>query len=73
MQVILVKALGILGNILGGWLINLVMNRKFLEWSILYCARKLVQKTSTPHDDQFLDQIEKVIKEVPDAKPSKDE
>jgi hypothetical protein len=53
--------LGMLGNIMGGWAVKLILNPKFLEWVIRWCARRLVEHTKTPNDNIWLDRMEAML------------
>lgn len=38
-----------------------ILRPEFLEWAIRFAARKLVEHTKTPHDDEFLNKIEEML------------
>lgn len=39
-----------------------ILNPKFLEWIIMFSARRLAEHTQTPHDDVIVDKIEELLK-----------
>jgi hypothetical protein len=40
---------------------RVILNPSFLEWAIMYSARKLAEYTNTPHDDAFVTKIEELL------------